>query len=56
METNSNLEDFQVNKEGYYELNIFLAEWNKKYGTKCYMQDNIAILIPRELREKYARS
>ena len=56
MEVNSNLEDFSVDKEGYYELNKFLVEWNKKYGTLSYSQDNIAILIPRELREGYARS
>lgn len=55
MEANSNLEDFTVDKEGYYELNKFLDEWNKTYGTTCYSQDKIAILIPRELREEYAK-
>ena len=56
MEVNSNIEDFSVDKEGYYELNKFLVEWNKKYGTLSYSQDNIAILIPIELRKGYARS
>lgn len=56
MEVNSNIEDFQVDSEGYKELNDFLVDWNKKYGTTCYSQDKVAILIPRELREEYARS
>jgi hypothetical protein len=55
MEQDSNLEDFQVDSDGYKELIDFLVEWNKKYGTKRYMQDKIAILIPKELREKYAK-
>jgi hypothetical protein len=55
MEANSNLEDFSVDAEGYKELNDFLVEWNKKYGTICYNKDNVAILIPRELREEYAK-
>lgn len=54
MEEESNLEDFSVDIAGYKELNDFLKDWNKKYGTKCYSQDNIVILIPRELREEYA--
>lgn len=55
METNSNLEDFSVDDKGYKELNDFLVDWNKKYGTVCYSQDKIAILIPKELREEYAK-
>lgn len=54
MEEESNLEDFSVDIAGYKELNDFLKDWNKKYGTKVFMQDNIAIMIPRELREEYA--
>jgi len=56
MEVNSNLEDFSVDDVGYKELNNFLNEWNKKYGTTSYSQGKIAILIPREIREEYARS
>jgi hypothetical protein len=55
MEQDSNIEDFSVAPEGYKELNDFLKDWNKKYGTVCYTQDKIAILIPRELREEYAK-
>lgn len=55
METNSDIEDFQVDDAGYKELNDFLDGWNKKYGTTCYSQDKIAILVPRELREEYAK-
>lgn len=55
MEQDSNIEDFKVDIEGYKELSDFLVGWNKKYGTKRYSQDNIAILIPRELIEKYAK-
>lgn len=55
MEVNSNLEDFSVDTDGYKEMNEFLEYWNKKYGTKCYYQDKIAILIPRELREEYTK-
>jgi len=55
MEQDSNLEDFEVDSEGYKELNDFLIGWNKKYGTECYSQSEIIILIPRELREEYAK-
>jgi hypothetical protein len=55
MEHDSGLDEFRVDDAGYKELNDFLLEWNKKYGAKCYFQDKIAILIPRELREEYAR-
>lgn len=48
MITNSSLEDFEVEKSGYNELREFLKEWNQKYGTTAYMQNDIAILIPKE--------
>lgn len=55
MEQDSNIEDFEVDSAGYKELNDFLVEWNKKYGTKCYSQDKIAIMIPIELRKEYIK-
>lgn len=55
MEVNSNLEDFQVDSDGCKELNDFLVDWNKKYGTTSYYQSEIAILIPRELREEHSK-
>lgn len=55
MEEDSNLEDFDVESDGYKELNVFLEGWNKKYGTTAYTQDEIVILIPKDVREKYAK-
>lgn len=51
MEENSNIEDFEIDKEGREILEWFLKGWNKKYGGKGYMATNIAILIPKESKE-----
>lgn len=53
-EENVDIEDWQVDKEGYNELKVFLEQWNKKYGTDRYSCDNkVIVLIDKSLKEEY---
>ena len=50
----TDMEDFEVDKEGYEEFKVFLEQWNKKYGTDRYSVDyKVVILIDDKLKEEY---
>lgn len=56
MEIESCLENFKVDSEGYKELYTFLKEWNEKYGTDRYCEnENIVIVVSDELKNEYWR-
>lgn len=53
-EENTDIDDWQVDKEGYEEFKLFLEQWNKKYGTDRYsIDDKVIVLIDDRLKEEY---
>lgn len=53
LEENSNLEDWEVDNQGRKEFKEFVIEWNKRYGTGCYMASDVVIMVPDELKREY---
>lgn len=52
-ETDTNIEDYQVDKQGIKELRDFLEQWNEKYGVDSYYPSNVAILIDEDFKKGY---
>lgn len=50
----SDMDEFEVSKSGYDELEQFLIGWNKKYGEDRYScDDKVIVLIDKSLKEEY---
>ena len=42
-------EDAAFDEDGMAELQIFLNEWNKKYGLDYFYEDNIVVFVPEDM-------
>lgn len=54
MEEELDCEDVEISEDGYKEFREFAKAWNEKHQQYCYfMNDDVIILIPPELKEEF---
>jgi len=50
---NTSCEDLDFSDEAYKEFKNIISYWNDKYRQHYYMQSDIIVLIPEELKKEY---